>query len=77
MGADRVTVQNLRILRRDPAQNLLLIQGAIPGGENGLIIISRSAKRPGVVKKPQAFQVAVEEEEAPNKNAKAAATKKK
>ena len=77
MGADRVTVQNLRILRLDPEHHLLLVEGAIPGSEHELVFVCKSEKRPGVIRKPQAFQVVVDEEEAPNKNAKAAATKKK
>lgn len=77
MGADQVTIQNVRIGRIDPEHHLLLIEGAIPGAENELVIVRKSVKRPGVIRKPQAFQVVTDEEEAPNKNAKAAATKKK
>lgn len=76
MGADRVTLQNVRIAQLDPEHNLLLIEGSVPGGEHGLVFIRRSMKRPGVIRKPQAFQVVVDEDEAPNKNAKAAAKKK-
>ena len=67
MGADRVTVQNVRIIRRDLEHHLLLIEGAVPGAERGLVIVSKSVKRPGVIKKPQAFQVVVEEEETAKK----------
>ena len=77
MGADRVTVQNVRIARLDPEHHLLLIEGAVPGGERELVIISKSQKRPGLIKKPQAFQTVVEEEEELSKNAKAAKAKKK
>lgn len=75
MGARRVTVQNLRILRRDPEHHLLLIEGAVPGVEQGVVIIRKSTKRPGVIKKPQAFTVIVEEEEKGKKPAKPAAKK--
>ncbi len=76
MGADRVTVQNVRIARRDAANHLLLLEGSVPGAEGSLVFITRSMKRPGVVKKPQAFQVEMEdEEESLNKNAKAAKKK--
>lgn len=77
MGADRVTVQNLRIARLDTEHHLLLVEGSVPGAENALVLVRKSVKRPGVIRKPQAFQVVTEEEETPNKNAKAAATKKK
>ena len=62
MGADRVTVQNVRIMRLDPAHHLLLLEGAVPGAEQALVVISKSKKQPGVIKKPQAFQTIVEEE---------------
>ena len=33
MGNERVTVQNLKVLRVDPERNLLLVQGSVPGAE--------------------------------------------
>lgn len=49
MGFDRVTVQNLRIIKIDPQANLLVIQGAVPGPERQLLMVRKSAKKPGVV----------------------------
>ena len=72
MGSDRVTVQNLRILRVDAANHLLLIQGAIPGADGGLVLVTKAKKRPGVIKKPQEFAVIIEEDENLSKTAKAA-----
>ena len=72
MGAARVTVQHLRIARLDAEHHLLLIEGAIPGAERGLVLIRKSRKHPGAVKKPQAFQVVIEEDETLSKTAKAA-----
>lgn len=65
MGDDRVTVQNLRIMKIDPSANLLIIQGAVPGPEQRLVIISKSTKRPGVIVAAKAIQAleAIEEEE--------------
>ena len=37
MGGDRVTVKNLTVLQTDPAANLLLIKGAIPGRRGTLV----------------------------------------
>ena len=71
MGNARVTVQSVRIVGLDPQHHLVLLEGAVPGAERGLVIISKSVKRPGVIKKPQAFQVVAEEEKL-NKNARAA-----
>lgn len=44
LGARRVTVPNLEIVLADPARNLLLIHGAIPGAKNGLVLIKRARK---------------------------------
>lgn len=39
MGDERVTVKNLKVVRVDAEQNLMLIKGAIPGGKNALVQI--------------------------------------
>ena len=39
MGNERVTVKNLKLVRVDAEQNLLLIKGAVPGGKNALVSI--------------------------------------
>ena len=44
MGHERVTVQNLRVLRVDPERNLLLIEGSVPGPTKGLVVIRRAVK---------------------------------
>ena len=38
MGHERVTVQNLEVVRADAERNLLLIKGAIPGANGGLVL---------------------------------------
>ncbi|MEK7681021.1 MAG: 50S ribosomal protein L3 [Patescibacteria group bacterium] len=40
MGGDRVTVKNLEIVEIHPEVNELYIKGAVPGGRNGLLLIS-------------------------------------
>ena len=72
MGSDQVTVQNLRIVHLDPENNLLLVQGAVPGAEQQLILITKSRKYPGKIKKPQELQAIIEEDETLSKTAKAA-----
>ena len=49
MGQDRVTIQNLRILQLDTEHHLLLVEGSVPGAEEGLVIIQKSTKRSGVI----------------------------
>ena len=44
MGNDRVTVQNLKVLRVDPERNLLLVHGSVPGPNEGLVIVRRAIK---------------------------------
>lgn len=44
MGVDRVTVQNLDIVRVDAEKNLLLVKGAVPGAKGGLVIIKNTVK---------------------------------
>jgi large subunit ribosomal protein L3 len=44
MGNERVTVQNLEVVRVDADKNLLLIKGAIPGPKKGLVIIKETVK---------------------------------
>ncbi len=77
MGMDRVTVQNLRIARLDAEHHLLLVEGSVPGSEHGLVFISKSMKRTGVIKKPQEFTEIIEDDENLSKTAKAASKKLK
>jgi large subunit ribosomal protein L3 len=44
MGSRRVTACNLVILQSDPARNLLLVKGAVPGTTNGMVLIQKSRK---------------------------------
>ena len=44
LGAERVTVQNLTVVKVDVENNLIAIRGAIPGPRNGLVLISDSVK---------------------------------
>ena len=37
MGCDTVTVKNLKVVRIDEDQNLILVKGAVPGGVNGVV----------------------------------------
>lgn len=45
MGNRRVTVRHLEVFESDPARNLLLVKGAVPGGRNGLLLIKKSGGR--------------------------------
>lgn len=45
MGDDRVTVKNLKVFESNPARGVLLIEGAVPGGVNGLVRITKTGKK--------------------------------
>jgi len=44
MGAERVTVQRLKVVESRPEENLLFVRGAVPGAANGLIVVRKSKK---------------------------------
>jgi large subunit ribosomal protein L3 len=41
MGGNKVTVQNLRVLKVVPEKNLLVVKGAVPGHKNAYVIIQK------------------------------------
>ncbi len=41
MGGDRVTVRNLKVIRVDAENNVVMVRGGVPGARNGMVIISR------------------------------------
>jgi large subunit ribosomal protein L3 len=53
MGGDRVTVRNLRIVKVDGDNNLLIVRGAIPGKPGGYVLV-RKALAPRREPQPQA-----------------------
>ncbi len=44
MGNETVTVKGLSVARVDPARNLLLLEGSVPGANGGLVLIKKSAR---------------------------------
>jgi large subunit ribosomal protein L3 len=46
MGVDRVTVRNLRVLGVDKDENLLVVEGAVPGHRDGYVVITKAKKPP-------------------------------
>ena len=44
MGAVRITVQNLEVVRVDAEQNLILVKGAVPGPKKSLVMIKESTR---------------------------------
>lgn len=46
MGHAQVTVRNLRLLGVDKDENLLVVEGAVPGPEGGYLVIRKAVKAP-------------------------------
>ena len=44
MGAKKITIQNLEVVRVDADKNLLLVKGAVPGPKKALVTIKESVK---------------------------------
>ncbi|MBO4355584.1 MAG: 50S ribosomal protein L3 [Clostridia bacterium] len=45
MGVDRVTIQNLSVIKVDAENNLIAVKGAVPGPKGGIVIITDSVKK--------------------------------
>lgn len=48
MGAARITVQNLKVVRVDADKNLLLVRGAVPGYKNSYLMVRNAKKKSGL-----------------------------
>jgi large subunit ribosomal protein L3 len=46
MGAERVTTRNMKVVRLDKENNLILVNGAVPGPNGGYVIIRETNKLP-------------------------------
>jgi len=46
LGNERVTVRNLRILGADKDDNLLVVEGSVPGPNGGYVVITKAKKPP-------------------------------
>ncbi len=45
MGGERVTVENLRVVRIDTERQVIVVEGAIPGCQGGLVYITTAKKK--------------------------------
>ena len=69
LGNERASTLNLEVLRVDAERNVLLVKGAVPGAENGRVIVSTAAKGQPVAPKVQAKAAAKEGKDAGKKDA--------
>jgi ribosomal protein L3 len=61
MGGDRVTTRNLKVVRIDAENNLLLVRGAVPGAPGTYIVVRKAvaAKKEPVPQTEKAAKVTV------------------
>jgi large subunit ribosomal protein L3 len=45
MGNARVTMKSLEVVQADPARNLLVVKGSVPGANGGLLMIRKHVMR--------------------------------
>ncbi|MEO1469197.1 MAG: 50S ribosomal protein L3 [Pseudomonadota bacterium] len=68
LGAARVTVQNLQVVRTDIERGLIMVKGAVPGSKGGWVTIKDAVKKPtpdnlvlpGAIRQPAAPEGAAE-----------------
>jgi len=66
MGDERVTTQNLKIVKTDAGRGLIMVEGSVPGAKGGWILVRDAVKRalpdsapkPGAVRKAAAVEAA-------------------
>jgi large subunit ribosomal protein L3 len=45
MGAEKVTVQNVKIVKIDEEKQVILVQGSIPGANESIVYIAKAKKK--------------------------------
>jgi large subunit ribosomal protein L3 len=62
LGVERVTVQNLKVVRVDAEEGIVLIKGSIPGHDGGWVLVNDAVKKalPEAAPFPAAFRKPVE-----------------
>src|SRR5688572_6999646 len=61
MGQDRITTQNVKVVKTDVERGLIMVQGSVPGSKGGWIMIRDAVKKPlpQNVQSPGSFRPAV------------------
>jgi large subunit ribosomal protein L3 len=62
MGQERVTTQNVKVVKTDVERGLIMVQGSVPGAKGGWIMIKDAVKKPAPkgVATPGSFKPAAE-----------------
>jgi len=64
LGDDRVTTQNIKVVKVDVTRGLIMLRGAVPGAKGGWVLvrdaikhpIHKDAPKPGAIRKPAGHQ---------------------
>ncbi len=75
MGNQRITVQNLEVIKVDKENNLLVVKGSVPGHKNSYLLIKKSKKKKAKPQKKEVKETAAGKEQEKKKD-KPAETKK-
>lgn len=70
MGAEKVTIQNLKIIKIDPINNIILVKGAVPGHKDSLLVINFAKKKPKASRQEQKAEAKQEHKEEKHKEVK-------
>ena len=68
LGDDRVTTQNIKVVKVDAERGLIMVRGAVPGSKGGWVLvrdavkhpIHKDAPKPGALRKPAAHHAGAE-----------------
>ena len=61
MGGDRVTVRNLKVVKVDADNHLLVVRGAVPGAPGGYVVVRKAVAQEAQEPKPQVEKTEQEE----------------
>ena len=62
LGNKKITIQNLKVLKVDPDNNILLVKGAVPGHKGSMISVFDSVKKKQDIKSNQSENSPITEE---------------
>ena len=67
LGAEQVTIQNLKVVKVLPEEGFILVEGAVPGNDNGWVLVSDAVKKvlPADAPKPAGLKQAGQADAAP------------
>ena len=59
MGCEKVTIQNLEVIKVDLDKNVLIVKGSVPGAKGAYVTVKSSIKQPNVKKQTELLNLKV------------------